>query len=122
MVPIGIFIPLIPPGQSAEYPPLIVYFTAFTYKFVNLFTHVPLNAVAIWIAPFIASLAVIPAYLLVRRITNDYGGITAGLLVGLAPAYFAHTFAGFFDTDQFNMLLPLLVVMFFIYSILANEY
>jgi dolichyl-diphosphooligosaccharide--protein glycosyltransferase len=109
-----------PPGQSAEYTPLIVYFTAFTYKFVNLFTHVPLNAVAIWIAPFIASLAVIPAYLLVRRITNDYGGITAGLLVGLAPAYFAHTFAGFFDTDQFNMIIPLLVVMFFIYSMLAN--
>ena len=109
-----------PSGQSAEYTPLIVYFTAFTYKFVNLFTHVPLNAVAIWIAPFIASLAVIPAYLLVRRITNDYGGITAGLLVGLAPAYFAHTFAGFFDTDQFNMIVPLLVVMFFIYSMLAN--
>jgi len=109
-----------PSGQSAEYTPLIVYCTAFTYKFVNLFTHVPLNAVAIWIAPFIASLAVIPAYLLVRRITNDYGGITAGLLVGLAPAYFAHTFAGFFDTDQFNMLVPLLVVMFFIYSMLAN--
>jgi dolichyl-diphosphooligosaccharide--protein glycosyltransferase len=109
-----------PPGQSAEYTPLIVYFTAFTYKFVNLFTHVPLNAVAIWIAPFIASLAVIPAYLLVRRITNDYGGITAGLLVGLAPAYFTHTFAGFFDTDQFNMIIPLLVVMFFIYSMLAN--
>ena len=110
-----------PPGQSAEYPPLIVYLTAFTYKFVNLFEHVPLNAVAIWIAPFIASLAVIPAYLLIRRITNDYGGITAGLLVGLAPAYFAHTFAGFFDTDQFNMLLPLLIVMFFIYSILATN-
>ncbi len=110
-----------PTGQSAEYPPLIVYLTAFTYKFVNIFGHVPLNAVAIWIAPFIASLVVIPAYLLVRRITNDYGGITAGLLVGLAPAYFAHTFAGFFDTDQFNMIIPLIVVMFFIYSILAKD-
>ncbi len=109
-----------PTGQSAEYPPLIVYLTAFTYKFVNIFKHMPLNAVAIWIAPFIASLAVIPAYLLIRRITNDYGGITAGLLVGLVPAYFAHSYAGFFDTDQFNMLIPLLVVMFFIYSILAN--
>ncbi|MGB7968943.1 MAG: STT3 domain-containing protein [Methanobacterium sp.] len=109
-----------PPGQSAEYPPLIVYCTAYVYKFVNLFTHVPLNGVAIWTAPFIASLAVIPAYLLVRRLTNDYGGITAGLLVGLAPAYFAHTFAGFFDTDQFNMIIPLFVVMFFIYSMLAS--
>ncbi len=110
-----------PPGQSAEYTPLIVYVTAFTYKFVNLFEHVPLNAVAIWIAPFIASLAVIPAYLLIRRITNDYGGITAALLVALAPAYFAHTFAGFFDTDMFNMLMPLLVISFFILSILAKD-
>jgi len=110
-----------PPGQSAEYPPLIVYVTAFTYKFVSLFKHVPLNAIAIWIAPFIASLAVIPAYLLIRRITNDYGGITAALLVGLAPAYFAHTFAGFFDTDMFNMLMPLLVISFFILSILAKD-
>ena len=57
---------------------------------------------------------------MVRRLTNDYGGITAGLLVGLAPAYFAHTFAGFFDTDQFNMIIPLFVVMFFIYSMLAS--
>ncbi len=109
-----------PPGQSAEYPPLIAYYTAYVYKFVNLFTHVPLNGVAVWTAPFMASLAVIPAYLLIRRLTNDYGGITAALLVGLAPAYFAHTFAGFFDTDQFNMIIPLLVVMFFIYSMLAN--
>ena len=110
-----------PPGQSAEYPPLIVYVTAFTYKFVNLFKHIPLNAVALWIAPFIASLAVIPAYLLIRRITNDYGGITAALLVALAPAYFAHTFSGFFDTDMFNMLMPLLVISFFILSILAKD-
>ena len=80
-----------------------------------------LAAVSFWIGAFIASLAVIPAYLLVRRITNDYGGITAGILVGLAPSYFAHTFAGFFDTDMFNMLIPLLVVLFFVMSILAGD-
>lgn len=110
-----------PVGRSAEYPPLIVYVTAFAYKLVNLFGNVPLTVVCYWIAPFIASLSVIPAYLFIRRLTNDYGGIVAGLLVGTAPSYFSHTFAGFFDTDMFNMLIPLLAVWLFVESIRADN-
>jgi dolichyl-phosphooligosaccharide-protein glycotransferase len=110
-----------PEGRSAEYPPLIVYLTAFTYKVANLFAKVPLTAVAFWMAAFIASLCVIPAYLFIRRLTNDYGGIVAALLVGLAPFYFSHTFAGFFDTDMFNVIFPILVVWFFAESIHAKN-
>ena len=110
-----------PEGRSAEYPPLIVYITAFVYKFLNLFTIIPLTAVSYWIAPIIASLCVIPAYLFVSRLTNDYGGIAAALLVATAPAYFAHTFAGFFDTDMFNVIMPILVVWFFVESMRANN-
>lgn len=110
-----------PSGRSAEYPPLIAYITAFTYRVANLFGNVPLNEVALWIAPFVASLAIIPAYLLVRRLTNDYGGITAGILVGLSPWYFSHTFAGFFDTDMFAMLFPILIVGFFIVGVIAKN-
>ena len=110
-----------PSGRSAEYPPLIIYITAFTYKLVNAFANTPLNEVAIWLAPFVASLAVIPAYLFGRRLTNDYGGIAAGILVGLAPWYFAHTFAGFFDTDMFNMIFPLLIIGFFVMSMLTKD-
>lgn len=111
-----------PEGRSAEYPPLIVYITAFVYKLLNLFTTVPLTTVCIWIAPFIASLCVIPAYLFISRLTNDYGGIAAALLVGTAYAYFAHTFAGFFDTDMFNVLFPILIVWFFVESIRADSF
>lgn len=110
-----------PPGREAEYSPLIVYTTAFTYKFVNLFSNVPLTTVAFWIGALIASLAVIPAYLFIRRITNDYGGITAAILVATAPAYFSHTFAGFFDTDQFNIILPLFTVWFFVESLRSKD-
>ena len=110
-----------PSGRTATTTSLLMYITAFTYKLVNVFGDVPLNEVCIWIAPFIASLAVIPAYLFVRRLSNDYGGIAAGILVGLAPAYFLHTFAGFFDTDVFNMLFPTMIVGFFIMSILSKN-
>lgn len=110
-----------PPGRSAEYPPLLIYLTTLVYKFINIFSNVSLITVAFWMAPFVASLCVIPAYLFIRRITNDFGGITAGILVGLAPFYFSHTFAGFFDTDMLNMLFPILIVWFFIESIRANS-
>lgn len=110
-----------PPGRQAAYTPLIVYITAFTYKFFNLFGAVPLTAIAFWIGAFIASLAVIPAYFFVRRITNDYGGVTAAIIVATAPFYFSHTFAGFFDTDMFNMLMPLLTVLFFMESFRSND-
>ena len=110
-----------PPGKSAQYPPLIAYLTAVAYKVVDIFGAVPLTNVAFWMGAFVASLAVIPAYLFVRRITNDYGGVMAGILIGLAPAYVSHTFAGFFDTDQFAMILPILVVWFFAESVLAKN-
>ena len=110
-----------PSGREATSNVLLIYVTAFVYKLANLFGNVPLNEICIWVAPFMASLAVIPAYLFVRRLSNDYGGIVAGILVGLAPAYFMHTFAGFFDTDMFNMLFPILIVGFFIMSILTKD-
>ena len=110
-----------PPGRAVDYPPLIVYITSFFYYVANLFGDIPLTQVAFWTGAIIGSLCVIPAYLFVRRITNDYGGIAAGILVGTAPTYFAHTYAGFFDTDMFNILLPLLVIWFFVESILAKD-
>lgn len=110
-----------PSGRTAMSTPLLAYMTAFTYKLANSFGNIPLNEVCIWLAPFVASLAVIPAYLFVRRLTNDYGGIAAGILVGLAPAYFMHTFAGFFDTDMFNMIFPIIVAGFFILSMLTKD-
>jgi dolichyl-diphosphooligosaccharide--protein glycosyltransferase len=110
-----------PPGRAVDYPPLIVYVTSFFYYLVNLFGKIPLTAVAFWTGAIIGSLCVIPAYLFVRRITNDYGGIAAGILVGTAPTYFAHTYAGFFDTDMFNILLPLLAIWFFVESIQAED-
>jgi len=110
-----------PPGRAVTYPPLIVYITAFFYYLANLFAETPLMEVAFWTGAIIASLCVIPAYLLVRRITNDYGGIAAAILVGLAIPYFAHSYAGFFDTDMFNMLFPLLIIYFFVLSIQASN-
>ncbi len=110
-----------PPGRTAEYPPLLIWITAFLYYLANLFGDYPLLVVSFWTPAIVASLCVIPAYLFVRKISNEYGGITAGVLVGVATFYFTHTYVGFFDTDMFAMLMPLLVVWFFSESITTTE-
>jgi len=110
-----------PPGRSAEYPPLLMWITALFYYVANLFGNYSLLQVSFWTSAIISSLCVIPAYFFIKRLTNDYGGIAVGVLVGVATFYFSHTFAGFFDTDMFGMLLPLLVVWFFSESITATQ-
>ena len=121
MVLIGIYIPFPPQGEVHNILHSLSGSPHFSFKLANLFGEYPLIVVSFWTPAIIASLCVIPAYSFIRKITNDYGGITAGILVGVTTFYFSHTFAGFFDTDMFNMLLPLLVVWFFSESITTNE-
>jgi len=102
-----------PPGVPIDYPPLIVYLTAFIYKFINLFGDVPLLVICFWLSAFIAPLAGIAAYFFVGRLTNQYGAVTAGILTVTIPYYFVRTVPGWFDTDMFNLLFPFLVVGFF---------
>jgi asparagine N-glycosylation enzyme membrane subunit Stt3 len=111
-----------PPGKSVEgYSPMISWITVFFYKVANLFGDFPLLLVSFWTSAIIASLCVIPAYFFIRRLTNDYGGIAAAVLVGVSTFYFSHTFAGFFDTDMFNVLISILVIWFLSESITATE-
>ncbi|RBQ22843.1 hypothetical protein ALNOE001_14130 [Candidatus Methanobinarius endosymbioticus] len=110
-----------PEGRNAEYPPMIVYVTAFLYYMANMFSNMSLMKVAFYASAIIAPLAPIPAFIIVKRITNNYGGTTAALIVALAPNYFSHTFAGFFDTDMFNVVLPLFMILFFIESIKSSK-
>jgi dolichyl-phosphooligosaccharide-protein glycotransferase len=99
-----------PPGVPLDYPPLIAYLTVFIYKIVNIFMPVSLMVISYWLPAFIAPLAGVVAYFFVREYTNDYGAIIAGLLIVTAPFYFMRTVPGFFDTDMFNVIFPLVIV------------
>ena len=73
-----------PTGREVgNYQPMIAYVTSALYGFINMFKEMSLTEVAFWTGAFIASFAVIPAYIFVRRITNDYGAVAAALLVAL---------------------------------------
>ncbi|MGN0177162.1 MAG: STT3 domain-containing protein [Methanobrevibacter sp.] len=111
-----------PTGDEIHYELGIVYVTSFLHDFANqYFGDYSVKEIAFWVGAIISTLAVIPAYLFSRRITNEYGAIVATLIIALAPNYFAHTFPGFFDTDMFYYIFPLFFIFFFIESIRAKN-
>ena len=111
-----------PSGREVGiYQPMIAYVTSTLYGIINMFTDMSLKEVAFWTGAFISSFAVIPVYIFTRRITNDYGAIAATLIVVLGPNYISHTFAGFFDTDMFNITLPLFFILFFVEAVKTDK-
>lgn len=112
---------LAPDGVATNYQMGIVYVTSFLHSIANMFGSYSVKEVAFWTGAIIASLAVIPAFIFGRRLTNDYGAVVAALIVGLAPNYFAHTFPGFFDTDMFYYFLPLFFIFFFIEALRTDN-
>lgn len=111
-----------PSGRDVgSYQPMIAYVTSALYGFINMFQDMSLKEVAFWTGAFISSFAVIPVYIFTRRITNDYGAIAASLIVALGPNYISHTFAGFFDTDMFNVTLPLFFILFFVEAVRSDK-
>lgn len=106
-----------PPGVPMDYPPLIVYLAAFIYYLINLFASIPLLTIVFWIPAFIAPLSGIVAYFLVRRFTNGFGAIAAGIFIVTAPMFAYRTMAGWFDTDIFVIFFPLLITLLFFMAV-----
>ena len=113
---------LAPDGTEVVYEMGIVKLTAFLHSVASqFFGDISVKEVAFWTGAIISTLAVIPAFIFARRLTNDYGAIVATLLIVLAPNYFAHTFPGFFDTDMFYYIFSLFFIFFFVESIRAKN-
>ena len=112
-----------PDGNIINYELGIVYLTSFLHDMANkFFGSYNIREVAFWTGAIISSLAVIPAFIFARRLTNDYGAIAATLIIALAPNYFAHTFPGFFDTDMFYYIFALFFIFFFVECIRTDNW
>ena len=112
-----------PTGESINYELGIVYVTNWLHDTINsLFgADYSVREIAFWAGAIVSTLAVIPAFIFARRLTNDWGAIVAAIIIVLAPNYFAHTFPGFFDTDMFYYIFSLFFVFFFVESIRAKN-
>lgn len=106
-----------PPGVPMDYPPLLMYVTAFIYKIINFFGSVSLLTICFWLPMFFSPLAGVGAYFFVKRFTNHIASMITGILMVLAPFYLLRTIPGWFDTDMFNLLFPILIVWFFMEAV-----
>jgi dolichyl-diphosphooligosaccharide--protein glycosyltransferase len=68
----------------------------------------PLDASAYWVPVVGGVIAILPAYLLGRRLGGDLSGLLAALLVGCNPGVLARTIGS--DSDIWNAVLPLAAV------------
>jgi len=101
-----------PPGNRVNYPPLILWISLLFHNFINLFIPFSLIETCFWLPAIIGPLAGIVMFFMVRRYAGDLPGLLSGVLLVLAPVYFSRTVPGFFDTDMFNIIFPLLVIFF----------
>ena len=82
-----------PDGNVINYELGIVYVTSFIHDIVNqFFGHHGIREVAFWTGAFVASLAVIPAFIFARRLTNDWGAIAATLIIVLLCTHIPRIF------------------------------
>lgn len=99
-----------PPGVPLDYPPLLAYLTILVYMILSPLTG--LTDLAFWLPAFIAPLAGVLVFALARSLDcDDLSSAAAGLLAVSVPFYFMRTVPGFYDTDMFNLVLPLAVVL-----------
>lgn len=102
-----------PEGRPANYPPFIAWLAVFFYNFLALFVNITLYEACFWLPAIIAPFTGIMLFLLMRNHVDDISAFIAGILVVTTPIYFSRTVAGFFDTDMLNVLIPLIIVLFF---------
>jgi dolichyl-diphosphooligosaccharide--protein glycosyltransferase len=103
-----------PLGRPVPRDMLHAYFEAYLHKFIGIFNNNDLMATAFIIPIWLASLCVIPAFFIARRIGGNFGGFIAAFVVALHPAFLTRTTGGFSDTDAYNVLFPLLITWLFL--------
>lgn len=99
-----------------------VYASAYLYKFLHVF-YPSLRVVSLFffIPVIFAALALIPAFLIGKRLGGVLTGLFAALLIAIHPKIIQRTVAGFPDTDVYALFFPLLIVWLYLFIFDKNS-
>lgn len=73
-------------------------------------------AAIFYLSAIFATLAIVPLFFILWKVTNPLYAAFGCLFLGALGTFVSRTIAGFVDTDAFNILFPLLILMFVIYA------
>lgn len=94
------------------------YLSAYIYKVVHFFKRdITIVEVLFAMSAIIIGLALIPLFFIVRKFGGNIAALIATSYVALDDNLLNRTIGGFADTDGYGILLPLLVMVFFIESL-----
>jgi dolichyl-diphosphooligosaccharide--protein glycosyltransferase len=93
-------------------------FGLIVHKVLSFFNKDQSPMSSMFILPIIlCSLAVIPAFLIGKKIAGNMGGFLSSFMLAINANLLGRTAGGFSDTDSYNILFPLLIGYFFIESL-----
>lgn len=76
---------------------------------------------SIFILPLLfATLSIIPAFFIARKVSGNLGGLIAAFILAIHPAFLGRTPAGFADTDAYGIFFPLMIIWMFLEAFTAK--
>jgi dolichyl-phosphooligosaccharide-protein glycotransferase len=112
---------LAPVGIKAE-KEFHSYFGALLHRVINIFGDFPLIYTFFLIGTIFSALAVIPAFFIGKKITNNnVGGFFTALLVAVSSFFVSRTTGESSDTDVYVVFFPLLITWLFLEALEAKE-
>jgi hypothetical protein len=106
-----------PPGRPVDYYLGWSFTLAFFYSIVRSFTEISLTQFSgIFVAIF-AALSAIPAYLVGRHVTNNWGGLATAFFAVVSVTFLSVSFAGYPDSDAVDVFYTFLAVFTTLYAI-----
>ena len=99
-----------------------VFATVWIYRLLHFFNRDLLPITLFFFMPAIfAGLAAIPAFFIGKEISNNIGGFVTATVIGLHGFILTRTYAGFVDTDIYNIFFPLVITYFAIKGFKAEK-
>ncbi|MDD4951700.1 MAG: STT3 domain-containing protein, partial [Desulfovibrionaceae bacterium] len=96
-------------AQAEGVRPIQSSYLGLLAKGISRLTGASLTQVGFWTPPILASLVAVVTLLWGWLLGGRNAGVAAGLFGALAPGFFLRSRLGYFDTDIFTLLMPLLV-------------
>ncbi|MBI2129430.1 hypothetical protein HYU07_04275 [Candidatus Woesearchaeota archaeon] len=102
-------------------PDLYSYIEAYLYKFVfhPFNKKITLMQTAFYTPFFLSIIAIIAAFFIARRISGDFGGFMAAMIIAIHPFFLSRTFGS--DNDVINVVFPLVILWIFLESFEAKK-
>ncbi|MCX5701421.1 MAG: hypothetical protein NTW64_00340 [Candidatus Omnitrophica bacterium] len=112
---------LAPKGSYITWNHFLFYFSAFLYKLFSLIKPVPLLTFLFYLPLFFVTIFILVLYLFCYYHWGNMVALFSSLFVGLSPVFLARSSVGWFDTDIFSLLFPILIIWGYLLSYTASR-